>query len=228
MKFNLLNTALLGLILSACLSVNIANAGLITETWQGTVSDINNSSRHSLNDMHSLNDILSWTVTYDDKSVKRTIYNDGPDAIAGTLDDTIYEVRERVCPGVWCENFQVLADASFDLSNLFRPIYDELEPAGIDPFDINGINYSYRKIGETGIDNLGFYQDGNEANFWTDGEGSGSGRFAVYNALLEAHQFSLDDVTMISVSREYQVPEPSTFFIFALGIMGLAFRRAKK
>jgi hypothetical protein len=105
MKLKPLVTALVGLEICLYSFVNVAIAGLITETWEATINYSNTST-------YSVGDTINWQISYDEEINRRlTTYDDGVDGLARTSDDTVSRVIDATCPGLfWCEVYDVAGD----------------------------------------------------------------------------------------------------------------------
>ena len=226
MKFRFFNTALISLSLSICALVNVANATLITETWQATVTGTLN------NNLFQVNDTLNWTVTYDDSDLIMHTYSDGLDGIAQTSDDTVDETLDASCPsGSFCNFFTVAADAHVNLNDILVIMYDYVNYMNIDLLDIQNYNDAQRyQTGDyEGRAYVRHYMDSVQlnANFDLQRGDLGFGGLYVYttNGVLGVN---MDNIRILPPIDMIPVPEPSTLAIFALGMIGLASRRFKK
>jgi hypothetical protein len=233
MELKFLKTSLAGLILSATCMSNVVNAALITETWQGTVTSTSDAN------IHNLNDVLSWTVTYEDTATIMNVYLDGADGIAGTADDTLS--RTETCPtGSSCSAYSSLANASIGLDDILLPIYAKLSAQSVDTHDRWLDNYSRRFTRTNGQANA--HKRNDDYGFgatWEVGR-SGFAAIEVYTSSSSkeyVHMGSLSFTSVITTgtggtggtgSGTTALPEPSTLAIFALGIIGLASRKYMK
>ena len=236
MRNKFLNVAFAGLLLPVSALINVASAGLITETWQGTVSsatwnEINpDTSAPSL--LFQVNEIVSWTITYDDESKIAHESNDGPDGISGTDDDYIEQTFDATCPGGnSCTTYSTIADATFELDEILARIYGEIGDLGLSLRDITGSKSSslaFTLLDETTYnllfrDDLQFGVILGPSNPWDNYEGFAS--VAVEGGF---YQVLITDVSKKTKGVVSYVAEPSTLVMFALGLIGLASRRFKK
>jgi hypothetical protein len=218
-----LNAALLGLALSASSFVNIANAGIITERWSATVSEVHNSTAYTKGD------ILQFIFSYNNTATESHIYDKGLDRLAGTQDDTV-DFRWNVSD---YPNYDVFSDITTNFLDLATPLIDEITTQGFT------VHYSSNRYGST-------YSHTSNGIAWSDEEitvNTFDGSSAAYAFFTPA--FSNGDIItsymdggliinkrieLSSLTRmvALQVPEPSTLVIFALGVAGLVSRRFKK
>jgi len=221
MKFRYFSTALIGLSLSICTLVNVASATLITETWQGKVTETVN------NNLFQVRETLSWTVTYDNTSLIMNDWNDGPDGVANTDDDYIDWVGDATCPSGWyCKGVTLFANAKMDLSNITDRMHTYISQQDGWLIDIYDRNYTQRytyfgryPIAKTLHDSLYFKSQ--------SGYGAADGASLQLFTNLGSLQVSMGELKLVA-SDGIAVSEPTTLTIFALGMMGLVSRRFKK
>lgn len=230
MKFKFFKIGLVSLFVFINALINVANAGLITETWQATITQTHNISSYHINDT------ITWTVMYDDTSKLVHTYGDGPDGVAQTSDDIINDTYDTSCPdGNRCNQGEYLAPATFDMGSIIDNIYIEIAASGDVLQDKNDRNYA-RRLHSGGFGFSDEIVGTNFANFRNDHYYIGAwfsttpGTYS--HAAINIHGAGTDyginatNVSIISTSQD--VLEPPTLAIFTLGMIGLVSRRLKK
>lgn len=129
-----------------------AQAVLITETWQSTITNVN------LYSAYTVGDVFEWTVTFDNESQHNEVYNDGINRLAegGNGDDTL---NQRLCTTAYigplqCDRFTSSAlfpyysNAIFDLSEF------ELITQSYRIYDNHSINRAYAAFDENTVGDI--------------------------------------------------------------------------
>jgi hypothetical protein len=130
------------------------------------------------------------------------------------------------CPsGGFCNTYTMFSDALFDVSSIYD-VFAAHIPLNFSESDVTISNYSRaytNKAGNTFYD----MSAGNTYIFLND-SGSNNGRF-VYHMRDGINHVNVESkINIVNMRKQnIAVPEPSTFAILALGIMGLASRRFK-
>ena len=195
-----------------------ANAALITERWQATVEDTNNT-------IFALGDKVEWAVTFDDTSLIMYEYSDGADDLSNTDDDTISNIYDASCPtGNVCGTYKMASEAIFDFTLLFTQI--ETTP-GIIPNNVNSSRVNQVSLDNT--DRMHYWYRVDSFSFDSKHYANGATRtrfeYYAFNQYLDVR---LSEATQLLDDNLVSAPEPSTLAIFALGMIGLASRRFKK
>ncbi len=208
-----------------------AQAGLIDETWQVQVTYVDGNYSN-----YAVNDTLSFTVTYDDASLKVTEYS--------------YGVTNTYCTG--SASYDAGCTYSYPGFNLFADISagsvgNSLE----DFFDISALladggslygndyqadwRYEDSSYGQLSINHndFGLYSGyeiiGNDKSYY-DGSAYLNGYDSTGNYLYSNINFSVLGVSTTPANAQkpsIEVSEPSTLALFGLALFGLAARRKK-
>jgi hypothetical protein len=217
------------LLATILLSLNTnAHAALITETWQSTVTGVNDSA-------FNIGDAFTWTVTYDNASLIKHVYSDGADGIAnlGSNDDllTATHCTGAAAGGIGCDSnftsFSLFSDATYDISNF----YDVMSDANLTGRDVSNTNYAWVSI--RAFDNMEFVNiQSDDFSFGlglsqTNGFDANGIEFTTstsYQSVL----LSTAGASTSSGSGPVSVPEPSALSLLGIGILGLSFSRRRK
>jgi len=217
MKTSFLTDALVSCILATNCAISLANAALITESWQATVTSYNGSS-------YQVNDRITWDVTFDNESLILSDYLDGADEIPGTTDDTLSYVYDATCPnGYYCGDYIFMSEATFNFNGIYSNITSDLNDLGYTPHDRTSYNISGRYSSAT-VDEI-IYNFGANAFYGWNSQPNSSGYFSVTATGNQRHRLEFSDMQIINIVNS--VPEPDTLAIFALGILGLVSRKFK-
>jgi len=211
MKFKYLKAAFAGMVFSASCLVNVANAGLITETYKGEVIYSDGSL--------SLGEMLSWTFTYDNTKNTATNWQDGLDGLSYTADDIINVGHFPF--------HSFVSDVTFDL-NQFDTLFDSSASAlgyiANRQIDNSGnSHYLTNTFGSRITSNFDGY--GVRLDFPNNALTLNKSFFNVDDGSRKEFNIQVANLTKVDLTK---VPEPSTLAIFALGMMGIASRRFKK
>ena len=227
-KIKMIKAALAGLVLAVS---GIANAGLITEKWSGT---INFSNVPTL----AVGSTLEWTVIYDNTATYSDSYYDGVDDTSFTDDDILYSRSDNVLFKGAVSTFQ--SNAIYEFGNVFdvMELFILQQSGYLTPNNTNtrwtigdGVSQDYLYSGNNHEFTMGI----NPYNYtYTPAIiDPDYARFNIFyqetlpTGIVNPRQafLELSNLTLHTVAS---VPGPSTLAIFALGLMGLASRRFKK
>jgi hypothetical protein len=215
MKFRL-EKGLAGLVLLG--SASLANAALITETWESEITYVSNPTAFSAGDT------FTWMVTYDNSSQQMSSWNDSFNGISefGKGDDTLDYTwcitgasgpcDVTLSPGDW----KFFANAVFDVSAFVDPML----ASGIVTEDVLNVNYSRAFDDSSGIQFRDIYAD----FLWFDKNGASIfndatiGRYRTY-MYFQSHLMS-------SVLVE-SVPAPAPLSLIGLGLFALGHVRKR-
>ena len=211
MKNKILKTISTTSLLLACLLTNVSNAGLITESYTGTVTSSDGTV--------VIGDDLTWSYTWDNTSGTITEFYSGTDQTAFTGDDIVHQTFNSHTGAAF------VSDVSFDttqLDSLFDSVYLPLGFTELAKNVTKGNSWllqggTQNRI-TSNIDGYGIRMDLTNNNLTL--------AKAYLNSSAQLSEFYIQVGNLTRVNA--QVPEPSTLAIFALGMMGLASRRFKK
>ena len=224
MKFNLLNKALLGLILSACLSVNVANAGLISDTDNDSFIDDTTGLEwmdFGINNGQSFNYVSSqltaggvyygWRLATEEEVYTLTVnaFLGLGAELESIGDDEIY-AADYQHKNVWGDVFSVMGynstwtpdgEVMANISRgLFADSHNTLQVASFNDI-LNPVDAYFDDI---------IYSNNAQKSY------------------LEKYRLTAGDAIVSTfLVKKTSIPEPSTLAIFALGIIGLASRKLK-
>ena len=219
LKFKFLNTAVVCLIFSASAITNVARAGLIEETWQGTVTSSSTTS------VLSIGDIATWTIQYDDSSLVMNEYTEGQDGVEGTADDTVNQIFDARCPGgSYCSQYDIFADALFNLDAFELPMLEFMRTTGEVENDFKDEHYAWRYSSVSGTNYFEMEFGSTEFRYRAGHED------VVYYKYTDkgARTIGLNEIKMLGSRSIVDVPEPSTLAILALAMIALTSRRMMK
>lgn len=194
-----------------------ANAVLITETWESEIT-------FATHNAFAVGDTFTWTVTYDDSSLRMHGYSDGANGIGefGEGDDTLNHVycTGTESNGAGCttstgSSHSFLSDAIFDLSNF----YDVMAVANLTGYDYYTSNNALRYNTSSGNEYADFL--GDDMHFTLSRAVTWSSNTIIY-----------DSITLLNsqiLNREIvDVPAPTSIALLVLGLTGVGFSRRKK
>lgn len=220
MNIKLLNLIMFMLLL---LISNIAKAGLITETWQATITGSDVSG-------YNVDDIFEWQITFDESSMIFELYNDGADGIARTIDDEVQHVSDANCPNGNACGF-LLRDANI-IHETLTPLLDVIANTALN----NSIYANFYDRYQSNFNNT--WTENNNFNYWNVYDHirflatydpllkTGDAQLMVYLAEKEQSYISF---TLGAIVNERalvtDVPEPPAIALFLLSFIGLVFTR---
>jgi len=224
MKYKFLNSALVGLFMSASCIGSIANAGLITDTLNDSYIDATTGLEwmdFGINNHHSYNDVVGLLgTTYAGWSLAN--------------ESQVLTLWHNAFSGVGSVPDVVNATGSTWVSYKNN---DSLNTAFIELFDTMGygnINWSLGWF-EADAGNLSYtyFSNSNPTDQYTRVFGRDNSYHESYRYNSSAHYSTMlvksPSVSQFSAPPQIStLPETSTLAIFALGIMGFAARRFKK
>jgi hypothetical protein len=199
------------------LGIGSAQATVVTETYESTITNSNISAV-------SVDETFTWTVTYDDASLRMHKYSDGANHVAegGGGDDTL--------TATGC-TFNVassthFSDAQFDVS----AFYDVMAAAGFTGYDYYDANNSWA------------YQDGQVPSYWftvqnddfyflANDNPNQIGKFETkysYGQLGGYRTAQLSFTSIRFTAPTSSVPEPASFALLGTGLIGMAISRKRK
>ncbi len=203
-----------------------SSAAVIEEVWEARVHAVQGTTGYAVND------IISWTVSYDDQSTAFNRYFDGANGLDddGLGDDTAYQ---KLCidggSDLNCTNssadYTLLANATFDFGDIFSTM---LSSSSI-PNAFNAANYNQSILLTTTSavthlayvsDSLSFLGATNQAGFFL------SQRYDDDPSIRSHDRIEFSQVQISSSVS--QVPEPSIIALFAAGLFGIGFARRRK
>ncbi len=203
-----------------------SSAAIIEEVWQAKIFNVQGTTGYAVNDM------ISWSVTYDDQSTAFNRYLDGANGLDddGLGDDTDYKKfcidggSDLNCTTT-VTDYTLLANATFDFGDIFSTM---LSSSSIpNAYDAGSYNQSIRFTTTSAAkrsayisDNLSFLGATNQAGYFLSSRYDDNPSIWSYDRI-EFYQVQISS----SVS---QVPEPSIIALFAAGLFGIGFARRRK
>jgi len=201
-----------------------AQAGLITEHWESTITEVNNA------DGVAVADVIQWSVTYDTMGRVTHQWNDGVNGIGefGQGDDVVSgrmcldgNISDPTCSSTQYSTwYSLFADAVYDLSGFGVVI----NPNQVAPDDPLGYNYSISRVNMFNNNDMGYFVRADYMSFFTD---ELSGQF--YTVSTEGNLWS--SVLYTSEKQRvvaHEVPEPSTLILMGLGFFGFRLVQRRK
>ncbi len=204
-----------------------SSATIIEEVWQAKIYNVQGTTGYAVDDM------ISWTVTYDDQSTAFNRYFDGANGLDddGLGDDTDFQ---KVCidggSDLNCTatvtDYTLLANATFDFGDIFSTM---LSSSSI-PNAFNAANYNQSILLTTtsAVTHLAYVSDSLSFMGVSDYH---AGYFLSqrYDDDPSIRSHDRIEFSQVQISSSVsQVPEPSIIALFAAGLFGIGFARRRK
>ena len=198
---------------------NNAFAVMVTDTWTARISG-------GYTGGYNLDDMVSWTVTYDNKSEEMHQWLDGDNGVAerGYGDDVLVPFTSKVTDLPYYDYF-----ADVESSTLMSVVDNIGISQGYEHVDAYEHNL-HRRFYDASLD-LHFYNGIADSLLW--GFNAGSSEFGSIGQFIK----NIDTQVVTSISTSFDeisvtttpapVPEPSTIVLLCSGLVGLVFWRKR-